>query len=34
MKYFYLIFADGDLVNLDQWVLNTRGHPVKRHLVT
>lgn len=30
LKYFYLIFADEDLVNLDDWVLNTEAHPLRR----
>jgi hypothetical protein len=30
LKYFYLIFADWDTVNLDQWVLNTEAHPLRR----
>jgi len=30
LKYFYLIFAEPDLVSLDQYVLNTEAHPFKR----
>ena len=30
LKYFYLIFADPDLVSLDQYVFNTEAHPFKR----
>jgi mannosyl-oligosaccharide alpha-1,2-mannosidase len=30
LKYFYLIFADEELVNLDDWVLNTEAHPLRR----
>lgn len=30
LKYFYLIFADFDLVNLDEWILNTEAHPLRR----
>ncbi|EXJ95456.1 mannosyl-oligosaccharide alpha-1,2-mannosidase [Capronia coronata CBS 617.96] len=30
LKYFYLIFSDPSLVNLDEWVLNTEAHPFKR----
>ncbi|RDA91578.1 hypothetical protein CP533_5976 [Ophiocordyceps camponoti-saundersi (nom. inval.)] len=29
-KYFYLIFEDESVINLDQWVLNTEAHPLKR----
>ncbi|KAF7556215.1 hypothetical protein G7046_g6359 [Stylonectria norvegica] len=29
-KYFYLIFEDDNLINLDDWVLNTEAHPFKR----
>ena len=25
LKYFYLIFADGDAVHLDEWVFNTEA---------
>lgn len=30
LKYFYLIFADESVINLDDWVLNTEAHPFKR----
>lgn len=30
LKYFYLLFADPDLISLDDWVLNTEAHPFKR----
>ena len=30
LKYFYLIFSEPSLVDLDQWVLNTEAHPLKR----
>ncbi|KAJ9142764.1 alpha-1,2-Mannosidase [Pleurostoma richardsiae] len=30
LKYFYLIYADFDLVDLDKWVLNTEAHPLRR----
>lgn len=30
LKYFYLLFADEDLVSLDEWVLNTEAHPFRR----
>lgn len=30
LKYFYLIFSEPDLVNLDDWVLNTEAHPFRR----
>ncbi|RYP27966.1 hypothetical protein DL767_007431 [Monosporascus sp. MG133] len=30
LKYFYLIFSDFDVVSLDQWVLNTEAHPLRR----
>lgn len=30
LKYFYLIFADPDLISLDKYVLNTEAHPFKR----
>ncbi|TQV94469.1 glycoside hydrolase family 47 protein [Cordyceps javanica] len=30
LKYFYLIFSPPDLVNLDEYVLNTEAHPLKR----
>ncbi|KAG5989841.1 hypothetical protein E4U52_005197 [Claviceps spartinae] len=30
LKYFYLIFSPPDLVSLDEYVLNTEAHPLKR----
>ncbi|KAL2409270.1 Endoplasmic reticulum mannosyl-oligosaccharide 1,2-alpha-mannosidase [Exophiala dermatitidis] len=30
LKYFYLIFSEPSLVNLDDWVLNTEAHPFRR----
>ncbi len=30
LKYFYLVFAEGDTVDLDRWVLNTEAHPLRR----
>lgn len=30
LKYFYLLFADEDLISLDEWVLNTEAHPFRR----
>jgi mannosyl-oligosaccharide alpha-1,2-mannosidase len=30
LKYFYLIFSEPDLVSLDEYVLNTEAHPLKR----
>ncbi|ELR03703.1 hypothetical protein VC83_06042 [Pseudogymnoascus destructans] len=30
LKYFYLLFSEFDVVNLDEWVLNTEAHPFKR----
>ena len=32
LKYFYLIFSEPDIVNLDQWMFNTEAHPFKRNL--
>jgi mannosyl-oligosaccharide alpha-1,2-mannosidase len=29
LKYFYLCFADPELVGLDEWVLNTEAHPFR-----
>lgn len=30
LKYFYLIFAEPDVVSLDEYVLNTEAHPFRR----
>ncbi|KAK8123037.1 glycosyl hydrolase family 47 [Apiospora sp. TS-2023a] len=30
LKYFYLIFSPPDLISLDDYVLNTEAHPLKR----
>lgn len=30
LKYFYLIFSEPELINLDQWVFNTEAHPFRR----
>ncbi|KAJ6783043.1 hypothetical protein PWT90_01865 [Aphanocladium album] len=30
LKYFYLVFSEPSLINLDEWVLNTEAHPFKR----
>jgi mannosyl-oligosaccharide alpha-1,2-mannosidase len=30
LKYFYLIFEDFGVVSLDDWVLNTEAHPLRR----
>lgn len=30
LKYFYLVFSEFDVVNLDEWVLNTEAHPFHR----
>lgn len=30
LKYFYLIFSEERLVDLDEWVFNTEAHPFKR----
>jgi len=32
LKYFYLIFSEPNLINLDEWVFNTEAHPFKRPL--
>ncbi|GAO14167.1 hypothetical protein UVI_02037500 [Ustilaginoidea virens] len=33
LKYFYLIFSPPDLISLDEYVLNTEAHPLKRPAV-
>jgi mannosyl-oligosaccharide alpha-1,2-mannosidase len=30
LKYFYLIFSNPELVSLDEYVLNTEAHPLRR----
>jgi mannosyl-oligosaccharide alpha-1,2-mannosidase len=30
LKYFYLIFAEPELISLDKYVLNTEAHPLRR----
>ncbi|KAI0482373.1 glycoside hydrolase family 47 protein [Xylariaceae sp. FL0804] len=30
LKYFYLLFSEPDLINLDEWVFNTQAHPLRR----
>jgi mannosyl-oligosaccharide alpha-1,2-mannosidase len=30
LKYYYLLFAEPDVISLDDWVLNTEAHPFKR----
>lgn len=30
LKYFYLIFSEPDVISLDEYVLNTEAHPLKR----
>ncbi len=30
LKYFYLCFEDWGVVSLDEWVLNTEAHPLRR----
>ncbi|PYI02647.1 seven-hairpin glycosidase [Aspergillus sclerotiicarbonarius CBS 121057] len=30
LKYFYLLFSDANVVSLDDYVLNTEAHPLKR----
>ena len=29
LKYFYLVFSETDLINLDEWVLNTEAYPLR-----
>lgn len=28
LKYLYLMFKEGDVISLDQWVFNTEAHPL------
>jgi mannosyl-oligosaccharide alpha-1,2-mannosidase len=30
LKYFYLLYADIEVVSLDEYVLNTEAHPLRR----
>jgi mannosyl-oligosaccharide alpha-1,2-mannosidase len=30
LKYFYLMFSEPDVVSLDEYVLNTEAHPLRR----
>jgi mannosyl-oligosaccharide alpha-1,2-mannosidase len=30
LKYFYLTFSPHDFISLDDYVFNTRAHPLKR----
>ncbi|KAK6386615.1 hypothetical protein LTR65_008814 [Meristemomyces frigidus] len=30
LKYFYLVFSEPDLISLDEYVLNTEAHPLRR----
>lgn len=30
LKYFYLLFAEPDVISLDDFVLNTEAHPFRR----
>ncbi|KAK0668438.1 glycoside hydrolase [Cercophora samala] len=30
LKYFYLIFSPPDLISLDEWILSTGAHPLRR----
>lgn len=30
LKYFYLVFSEWDVVDLDKWVFNTEAHPLRR----
>jgi mannosyl-oligosaccharide alpha-1,2-mannosidase len=30
LKYYYLLYSAPDLINLDDWVLNTEAHPFPR----
>lgn len=32
LKYFYLIFSETDVLDLDKWVFNTEAHPFRRPL--
>lgn len=30
LKYFFLVFSEFDVLSLDEWVLNTEAHPLRR----
>lgn len=30
LKYFYLLFSTPDVISLDEYVLNTEAHPLRR----
>ncbi|KAH8892264.1 glycosyl hydrolase family 47 protein [Thozetella sp. PMI_491] len=30
LKYFYLVFSEPELINLDEWVFSTEAHPFRR----
>ena len=30
LKYFYLMFSEPDVISLDEYVLNTEAHPLRR----
>lgn len=30
LKYFYLLFSDTNVISLDEYVLNTEAHPLRR----
>ncbi|KAI9640006.1 hypothetical protein NHQ30_011565 [Ciborinia camelliae] len=30
LKYFFLVFSEWDVLSLDEWVLNTEAHPLRR----
>jgi len=30
LKYFYLLFSEPTLISLDEYVLNTEAHPLRR----
>lgn len=30
LKYFYLIFSEPSVISLDEYVLNTEAHPLRR----
>lgn len=30
LKYYYLLFSEPDVISLDEWVLNTEAHPLRR----